>query len=349
MRRTLIYTSIVGAALVGFSCIWLVVDRLDRNRSRNVALAQIAHPAPLEAGRGDAEMMEPKLFAVCGYPPKTAEEKRLWDWWKRIEEVNPNWEWERPIEFYGAVQDNLGLPVANAKVSLEWAGIDATPRAEVRSDPRGRFQLTGVRGKGLTVSVQKAGYHATKSSRASFEYAAFWERNFHVPNPEEPVIFRLHMRGNPERLFVWTVAKDIKADGNALHFDVESGTFGGKGTLSFAVTRSKQKAPREFDFTVEIRVADGGGLAITRDELMFEAPLDSYVAGWRTEQSFGAPNYRQVQSVQFYLKTAKGTYAAVRAQIAQMADPQAQVQMTVFYNPSGSRNLEYDPDQRLNR
>jgi hypothetical protein len=199
------------------------------------------------------------------------------------------------------------------------------------------------------VSIQKPGYYATKQSRASFEYAAFWEPNFHVPNPDQPVVFKLHVPRNPEPLLVWTVAKEIKADGKPYQFDFETGTFGSRGALAFIVTRTNEKGAREFDFTVQILVADGGGLAISEDDLMFEAPQSEYVAEWRTDQVFGKLNYSQVQRVTFYVRTPQGKYAAVRAQIAQMADPEAQVQLTVFYNPSGSRNLEYDAAQRLNR
>jgi hypothetical protein len=265
-----------------------------------------------------------------------------------MEKVNPTWEWERPIDFYGIVEDERSRPIAGARIALQWSALDGTPSREIISDERGRFQLTGARGKGLTVSVQKAGYHATKDSRGSFEYAAFWERNFHVAKPDDPVVFRLRARGNPQPVLVWTSAKDIKADGKAYRFDLETGTFGSNGVLAITVTRANEKGPREFDFTVQIRVSDGGGLVISQDDLMFEAPASGYVSEWRTDQSFGKSNYSQVQRVQFYVKTPQEKYAAVRAQIAQMADPEAQVQMTVFYNPSGSRNLEFDADSRLN-
>lgn len=54
-----------------------------------------------------------------------------------------------------------------------------------------------------------------------------------------------------------------------------------------------------------------------------------------------------VQKLRFYLKTPDGKYAAVQGHVAQMGAPEAQVQMTVYYNPSGSLNLEYNEAKGL--
>ena len=100
---------------------------------------------------------------------------------------------------------------------------------------------------------------------------------------------------------------------------------------------------------MSVQTPPGGGLVLTTDEMMFEAPAEGYTDSWQTVQTFGEADYNQVQKLRFYLKTADGKYAAVQATVGQMADPEAQVQMLIYFNPSGSRNLEYDHDKRINR
>ncbi len=274
----------------------------------------------------------------------------MWDYWWNIRKVNSNWEWERPIAFYGKVVDQNEQPVAGAKVWMQWSAVGATPERTILSGADGRFQVSGINGKGISVRVSKAGYHNGPISYGSFEYAGFWEPHFHIPDPNNPEVFQLRKRGNEEPMYLWSLAKDLKADGSVNWFNVKSGKFGGAaGDLAFIVTRSNQTRMRQFDYTFTVQAAPGGGIAFSEEKMMFEAPSEGYVPSWQTAQTFGAPDYTHLQKLRFYLKTPDGKYAAVQGHVAQMGDPEAQVQMTVYYNPSGSRNLEYNEAKRLNR
>lgn len=353
-RRSLVIVACCAFGLVGILFFWwLAAKPAPKSSTQKLPLKPTPTASPSGASSPEpaasVPATEPKFFHAS-YPPTTPEEKAMWDYWWNIRKVNPDWEWERPISFYGKVVDQNDQPVAEAKVWMQWSAVGTTPERTMLSGADGRFQISDIKGKGISVRVEKVGYHAGPVSYGTFEYAGFWEPHFHVPDPNNPVIFRLRKRGNEEPMYLWGLAKDLKADGGVNWFNAETGKFGGSsGDLAFIVTRSNQTGMRQFDYTLTVQAAPGGGIAFTNDAMMFEAPADGYEPSWGTTQTFGAPDYNQVQKLRFYLRTAGGKYAAVQGHVAQMGDPEAQVQMTVYFNPSGSRNLEYNEAKRINR
>jgi hypothetical protein len=290
----------------------------------------------------------PELFRVTASSSTGEREAALWRWYREIEKSNPNWQWERDIRFFGQAVDQTNKPIENARVTFQWAAGELTPERTVYSGADGRFELTNVKGKRLEVRVAKEGYHSGSASFGSFEYAAFWEDIFLVPDQTKPVLFRLYKRGTSEPLYFWSVAKNLPANGSIYRFDLTSGTFGDRGEIEFAITRRNEKGPREFDYTVTVQSANTSGIAITDDELMVEAPLGGYRNSLQFQEYFGTKEFTHIQKLRFYVRTAGGKYAAVQGQIAQMAAPEAQIQMVVYFNPNGSRNLEYDPARRIN-
>lgn len=84
---------------------------------------------------------------------------------------------------------------------------------------------------------------------------------------------------------------------------------------------------------------------------MFEAPDAGYQQSWTMEID-GKQDIHTFQiskKVKFYLKTSEGKYAAIEADFAQMGVPEAEVILSAYFNPSGSRNLQYDADKRIER
>jgi hypothetical protein len=354
-RRHLVGLIFAIAAICGLSLWWWQRDSPPNVLVNRTASPLATLPVDVEASGfyKPADVLpanEPKFFRATGYPPSTQDEKAMWDYWWNIRKVNPDWEWERPIAFYGKVVDQNDQPIDGAKIWMGWTAVGATPERTILSEVDGTFQIAGIKGKRLVVRVQKAGYHDGPTSAGDFEYAGFWESIFHIPDMNNPVIFRLRKRGDEEPMYLWSLAKDLKADGSVNWFNVKSGKFGGAaGDLAFIVTRSNQTRMRQFDYTLTVQAAPGGGIAFSEEKMMFEAPSEGYVPSWQTAQTFGAPDYTHLQKLRFYLKTPDGKYAAVQGHVAQMGDPEAQVQMTVYYNPNGSRNLEYNEAKRLNR
>ncbi len=54
--------------------------------------------------------------------------------------------------------------------------------------------------------------------------------------------------------------------------------------------------------------------------------------------------------LRFYVKTGTGKYAAAEVTISVWGDlSRADFRSILYYNPSGSRNLEFDQDKWINR
>ena len=99
-----------------------------------------------------------------------------------------------------------------------------------------------------------------------------------------------------------------------------------------------------------MRVVAGVGcvLAETHDDPMFMAPdriVQKEIVALHTAKdghyNSGPAKFR------FYFKTARGVYAAVQGEISPVSNTlnphPGEVKLQVFQNPTGSRNLEYDP------
>jgi len=68
-------------------------------------------------------------------------------------------DWQRPINFFGKVLDEQAQPIEGAQVHFVWNDISEKGSSEVNtmSDAQGMFSLTGIKGKGLSVSITKKG------------------------------------------------------------------------------------------------------------------------------------------------------------------------------------------------
>ena len=126
---------------------------------------------------------------------------------------DPKFEWRMPVNFYGKVVDQASQPVPGATASFIWTDMSAqgTSTIESVSDHQGLFVLDGVQGKRLQVRLKKDGYYTNADNPLSFEYASFFEPNYHNPDRQNPVIFRLRKKGEvTKELIVRELAKPLK-------------------------------------------------------------------------------------------------------------------------------------------
>jgi hypothetical protein len=291
----------------------------------------------------------PKLFTSLKYPPETPEEQAMWDWWHRMEKQDERFQWKTPIEFYGRVLDQHDQPVPEAKVTLGWTASGGSKSGSVRSDANGYFEFTGERGKYLDVDVSKPGYVGGKQARKGFEYAAFFEFDFHVPDAMRPVIFRLWKLGDSEPMYLWNMCADVGIDSRPIWISARTGKAGTAGDLSISVWRSieEAKSQTEYDFRITLRAAPGGGIVQTKDDLMYLAPETGWASEIVISRHVGPPWYGSVEEPRIYLRTPDGKFAAMKIEVAQFTAPGAGIQTTGYMNPSGSRNLEFDQKKQL--
>jgi hypothetical protein len=299
---------------------------------------------------------KPPMFKTQTVPPSTPAEKAMWLWREAMEKVDPDYANKTPIEFYGKVVDQNGQPVAGATADLQWTGIqgEALDKATKITGTDGRFVLSGVEGKLLSVWVHKDGCVGKMEVQGDYDFADFSAPNFYLPDSNNPIVFRVWKLGNSEPMFKNHAYGDLTVDGKLFWLDVKNGRFGDVGDVAFSVFRHNLEKGRESGYTLTVQAAPGGGMTVSSgEEFMFQAPAGGYQTAIRIEQAAmrngSDMGFKVTQNLRFYMRTADGKYMAVSAEVGQSGFPKADVSALIFYNPSGSRNLEFDDKKQINR
>lgn len=294
------------------------------------------HPAPAAPeSRLVSTLMGLTPGSTLEPPPRTSDPEELRRWWQKMTQRDGRFEWKMPIEFYGRVLDDQDQPVAGATVSTEWTDLSKEGSSEriLLTDAVGLFSLTGITGKNLGVRVKKDGYRPYHANRSSYEYAAYFETDWHVPDRNKPVIFRLRKNRKTEPL--------IKRE---FLLPVEIGQ-----PATFAMDPKNPDAPKVvFELLTNAQIRDkqwsarisvpGGGLQATLEEFPFEAPESGYETSGFSD--YNTPKPVALSGIYeggvFFVHNPKG-YGRVELK---MVPGNAYTRVISFWNPSGSRNLE---------
>jgi len=294
----------------------------------------------------------PRLFKSTNYPPQTAEEKAMWDWYHAMHKIDPSFEGKTPIEFYGKIIDQFSNSVEEANVVLAWTTVvGPTPTLEKRmsSGVGGLFSISDIKGKRLAVDVSKEGYLSTSNSSQSFEYSDFTDNLFHVPDANKPVIFRLHKIMEAEPLYLFGPYGKIIV-GVPVSIDAATGKIVENGDFIFTVTLGEKRGQFGPDYTITLNAEGGAGFALTDEEFPSLAPENGYMTTFVLEEKASDPDYRLSQNIRFYARTRTGKYAMIGVVISVPSNGnQGSIEAGIRYNPSGSRNLEFDQNKWINR
>jgi len=293
-----------------------------------------------------------RLFKATNYPPRTAEEKAQWEWWDAMDKADPEFQWKMPIKFYGKVLDQFGQPVDGAEVELSWTtviGPIPDPKKSIFTGSDGQFAVTDIQGKGITISVSKVGYESESDWIQSFEYASFYENNFHVPDPNNPVFFHLHKLMGAEPMYQFEMDNKMAFDGPPVVLDVASGKVAAIGDFAFSL-RLDGRSEKDPDYTLLLQAQNNAGFILTNERFPFNAPENGYQTEMAIHQRATDTNYNSRQTFHFYAKTRGGKYGVVwfEVNVPRIGDT-ASCNATIRYNPSGSRNLEFDQNKWINR
>jgi hypothetical protein len=251
------------------------------------------------------------------------------------------------VEFYGRVLDQFGNPVSNAEVDV--AAIDKFDAAgshfSTRSDSEGNFTFQGIHGAVITVGVSKPGYYNIHGkSDAAFAYGVAQDSTRRPPpTKDERGIFVLQKQGETEPL-VRVANRHIVLDkaGMPVVIDVSNGRTG-RGSLqikSFIGDTSQ----RRFDWRYELSVNDGG-LTERIGQFDFQAPSEGYRSVAEISAAANSPNWSSDVRKEFFARLPGGQFA--RLSINFYPGNKNFIVMDMYLNPSGSRNLEYDPAKEI--
>jgi len=121
---------------------------------------------------------------------------------------------------------------------------------------------------------------------------------------------------------------------------------GSVGDFKVSLRRPAQiSADEKYDWSCLIEGIEGG-LIESKDEQMYRAPETGYLPRYEVRMSASDPQWSDRAKRQFYLKSREGkVYARLDVEIFASYRNKAVFSVKYFVNPSGSRNLEYDPLQ----
>jgi len=271
--------------------------------------------------------------------------------WKEVRAkdlVDPAWEWRMPINFYGRVVDENEQPVPGANVELSWTDLSqpGTSQARTTTDAQGSFSLLNQTGRSLQVRVSKDGYYTPKRQQISFDYAGFWEANYHVPDSNNPVLFHIRKKNQGETVRSGEIRPTIPADGTPVRFDLlNGGRVSPDGQLEIAaMTNTEQYPPTIFNWRATILVP-GGGLIEHNAEFPFEAPEGGYQPSIEFDMPTNAPDWKRVIEKSYFIEFGSPPRYG-RIQIRLNGGSQ-KASVSYWVNPTGSRNLEASSNEQV--
>lgn len=254
----------------------------------------------------------------------------------------------RPIQFYGKVIDENGVPVSEATVVFSWTTDDenGVPPRHVQTGEDGLFSISGIQGKALDVRVSKNGYYSvTRSNRIAFEYAEQSNPKFHRPNQSAPVVYFLRKRGVGSQLL--TSDKGMQSDfgitvpddGTPVRVDLLTRTVSASGHIEVRT----QKEPKDIrtgrsNWSLRLSVL-GGGLIEHDQEFPFEAPESGYRPEMEWNFAKDGTNWVAIFKKEFFIKFGTKPYFGRMRVRTSAFDTAMFIEYAV--NPNGSRNLEF--------
>lgn len=252
-----------------------------------------------------------------------------------------------PIDFWGKVVDEFGLPVGGARITYYLAqryfGEDLVLDGG-KSDVKGEFSLRGQKGATLFVSASHDRYYPTPESSRSVGYG--YPVVGPSPTATAPTVLVLHSRGKAEALRVSQGTIVLPRRGEAVEVSLrgEIPTVSPHGDLRLEcrLEEANLGVSKPYDWRLRISVPNGG-LVVREGTFHFDAPADGYQADFVFEMRRTDPRWISNWEGEFFLRLADGCFARARLRFAAGGDHFVLIES--YLNPnSGHRSLEFDPN-----
>ena len=254
-----------------------------------------------------------------------------------------------PITFYGKVIDQNGDPVPDATVNYGALDKFDAPGSQYqgKSDANGKFSISDIAGAALSVGVRKEGYYMIDGKSANtFAYGVGPDSvRQEPPTKDNPAIFVLQKMGMTEPL-IHISSRTYRAprNGTPVEVDLTTGRMSGQGHLRVeAWTEDRTKdAKQHYNWRCRISVPQGG-LVERKGQFDFQAPADGYKPSDDIVMLQTAEKWQPQGQREYFVKLNDGRYA--RVQLKMIAQGNHFFRLESYLNPSGSRNLEFDPSK----
>jgi len=266
----------------------------------------------------------------------------------------------QPVEFYGRVVDQDGNPIPGVKVklSVRWThellpgtAKDEFNSFELTTGADGLFFLSNTKGSLLSVAVlEKEGYEASPAAmRQSYWYWASGLAKKYTPDARHPEILHMWKKAGAEKLVRNGIASPLRYDGTPTTLDLLNGNVAATGgDLRVTLTRNPQRidyGQRNYAWTLVVEALNGG-LIKSNDEPMYRAPANGYQPKLVVHMAANDPKWTDEQSFGLYVKLRGNLYGRAELKALVGSDrATTPFYLTSYINPTGSRNLEYNPLQ----
>ena len=255
----------------------------------------------------------------------------------------------KPMDTFGKVIDQYGNPVIDARATmgvLEFAsdGIHTVSKQYyTTTDSEGKFHFIGQYGAMAGFGFDKKGYEYSSRSPSQTR-----NQNY-SPDPAYPIIFKVWKCKGAEPMVIAQIHEKVPCDGSAVRFDLLKGKRvqeGGDMIVSLIRNPVNIVSGKHFEWSVTIESPDGGMIEYTTPH-PYEAPADGYLAATTNKMPANMQHWTSEFTRSYYFKIRNGgIYGRMTVDIAaHFQPPPTPFNALIYANPSGSRNLELDPDK----
>jgi hypothetical protein len=280
-----------------------------------------------------------------------------------------------PQDFYGKVVDQYGQPISGVEVEGSLVtferiggGGDGTTgggsrnivKYHTKSDGNGLFQFN-LHGNDLWANVKKEGYQI---GRLDSDYITTQHPPFLTPytppnkenktTPSERGVFIMYKLKGAEPMLRSKMRTEISGDGVPLYFNSMTGKkVATIGDLIIKYDRNPINVAQGKPFTWSLTLeAQDGGLIETDAPYPYEAPKEGYkksiTISFHPEP--GQTQYWPSTIIKTYYYKINGGkfYGRITINFSpHYRETSAYLEMSVYLNPSDSRNLEFDPAKEI--
>lgn len=338
--------------LVGVLLFLFSGKKLEQEKSYQSPAKQNARLHQRTKIQGDDPRITPELIARHEAATKKLEQEAM----QKIKNVL-----RTPINFWGQVIDEDQNPIQGAQIRFGATDkyFETGSQYHAVSDKNGLFRIENIKGISLSVRVKKEGYYSPReTSGGSYDYHQPQYSKLPIPTKKSPAVFILKKKGEAEPLVKYTKGSKIPASGAPVGFDLKRGTVVPLAKADLVVSgypnhkptyqgKKDYPYPWGYEWGYQLKVAGGGLIEKEGGKYAFVAPEN----GYQETFAFDMPRPKEDQEwkssdeKKFYIRLADGTYAEINFRYIPGGDRFMVV--NGLYNPSGSRNLEYDKSERI--
>ena len=252
-----------------------------------------------------------------------------------------------PINFYGKVMDQYGKPIDTVTVEggvMLYGGFTQSKSEtyNTQTDTQGRFSFVGLHGVDFGVNFQKDGYFY------DLKISSKRPDNYYTTEPDHPIIYTMwKLKGAEPMVHLPLVQGGIPYDGSETNFNLLTGRKNDPvKDMVVKLLRNPLAIDRNkpFDWNLTLSIPDGG-LSEASDSYPYQAPEGGYQPLITVNMPATDKNWSSAFDKLFYFKARNGqVYGRIKVHLtANYEGATTHFEFELYANPSGSRNLEWDP------